>query len=153
MTEQQILLKLTGVCARGEHCLYEMRTKMDRWEVDSDTQQRVCDYLVKEGYIDESRYARYFINDKVKFNKWGRRKVEQALYVKRIPREVYAPLLDEVEDESYEEILMPLLQNKVRSVKHSSDYELRMKLIRFAMQRGFSYEQAQHCVDKIAGED
>lgn len=147
MTEEQILNKLTSLCARSEHCLHEMRVKMERWQVEEETQKRVLDYLVNEKYIDEERYARYFINDKVKYNKWGRRKVEQALYMKRIPSEVYSPILDEMEDESYEEILRPLLQNKRKMVKGKNDYEIRMKLIRFAMQRGFSYDQVVHCLD------
>lgn len=149
MTEEQILIKLSGICARGEHCREEMRQKMVRWGIDEATQKRVLTTLVDEKFIDEERYARFFINDKVKFNHWGRRKVEQALWAKRIPREVYEPLLDEVSAASYEEVLLPLLRTKQRSVKGSSDYEIRMKLIRFALQRGFSYEQAEHCLDLI----
>ncbi len=149
MTYEQVLLKLTALCARGEHCLHEMRTKMQRWEVDDDIQKRVLDHLVKERFVDEERYARFFINDKIKYNRWGRRKVEQALYMKRIPSEIYRPLLDEVEEESYEEVLMPLLRAKVKSIKAANDYELRMKLIRFGMQRGFSYEQIEKCLESL----
>lgn len=149
MTEEDILNKLSGICARGEHCKDDMRRKMDRWEVDEATQQRVLARLVSEGFIDEERYARFFINDKVRFNHWGRRKVEQALWVKHIPREVYGPVLNEVSAASYEEVLLPLLRTKQRSVKGSSDYEIRMKLIRFAMQRGFSYEEAERCIRLI----
>lgn len=149
MTYEHVLLKLTALCARGEHCLHEMRTKMQRWEVDDDIQKRVLDYLVKERFVDEERYARFFINDKIKYNRWGRRKVEQALYMKRIPSEIYRPLLDEVEEESYEEVLMPLLRAKVKSIKAANDYELRMKLIRFGMQRGFSYEQIEKCLESL----
>ncbi len=149
MTEQQILGKLTAVCARGEHCLHDMRTKMDKWQVDEDTQQRVIEYLVKERYIDEERYARFFINDKIRYNRWGKRKIEQALYFKQIPQSVYASILNEYEDDSYEEILLPLLKTKAKSVKGNSDYEIKMKLIRFAMQRGFTYEQAEHCLKEL----
>ena len=149
MTEEQILIKLSGICARGEHCREEMRRKMERWDVDEAMQERVLERLVDEKFIDEERYARFFINDKVRFNHWGRRKVEQALWAKRIPRDVYEPILNEVSADSYEEVLLPLLRTKRRSVKGSSDYEIRMKLIRFAMQRGFSYEQAEHGLRKI----
>lgn len=152
MTEQQILNKLTALCARGEHCKHEMLTKMERWEVEEETQQRVLDYLVRERFIDEERYARFFINDKVKYNRWGRRKVEQALYMKRIPKEVYTPILDSMQEESYEEILIPLLRNKIRSVKGKNDYEVKMKLIRFAMQRGFDYDLSQKCAEQCMKE-
>ncbi len=149
MTYEQILIKLTAICARGEHCLYEMRQKMERWQIDTDTQQRVLNYLVNEKYIDESRYARYFINDKMKYNKWGKKKIEQALWVKHIPRDVYQEHLDGIENNDYEEILLPLLKTKMKSVKGIDIYEIKMKVIKYALQRGFSYEQAQHCFEII----
>jgi regulatory protein len=149
MTKEQIISKLTAVCARAEHCKDDMLRRMQRWQVDEATQREVISYLVKEKYIDEERYARFFINDKIKYNRWGRRKVEQALYFKHIPREVYEPLLDDVANEDFESVLLPLLQNKEKSLKYANDYEKRMKLLRFAMQRGFSYEQADKCINML----
>ena len=122
---------------------------MTRWDVADELQQRVIDYLTHERYIDDERYARFFINDKTKYNHWGTRKVEQALYLKGISREIYEPLLQEMSDETYEEILLPLLQRKAKTIKANSDYEARQKLLRFAMQRGFTYDQASRCLGKI----
>jgi len=149
MTQEQIISKLTAVCARAEHCKDDMLRRMQRWQVDEATQREVISYLVKEKYIDEERYARFFINDKIKYNRWGRRKVEQALYFKHIPREVYEPLLDDVANEDFESVLLPLLQNKEKNLKYANLYEKRMKLLRFAMQRGFSYEQADKCINML----
>lgn len=149
MTKEQIIAKLSASCARAEHCLDDMRRKMERWQVENDVQEEVLQYLVKEKYIDESRYARFFINDKIKYNRWGRKKVEQALFYKHIPREVYEPLLDDIVDNDYEEILQPLLRTKEKNIKYANDYEKRIKLIRFAMGRGFSYEQAVSCLENL----
>ena len=141
--------KLTATCARSEQCTHDIRKKMTRWDVTEELQQRVIDYLTKERYVDDERYARFFINDKTKYNHWGTRKVEQALYLKGISREIYEPLLQEMSDAAYEEILLPLLQRKAKSIKANSDYEARQKLLRFAMQRGFTYDQASRCMEKI----
>lgn len=97
MTEEQVLNKLTTLCARGEHCQQEMLDKMRKWEIEEDVQARVMEYLLKEKFIDEERYTRLFVEEKIKFNKWGRKKLEQALYMKRIPRSIYAPILDKSE--------------------------------------------------------
>lgn len=149
MTYEQILNKLTTLCSKGEHCLYDMRVKMQRWGIEPDLQQEVLEYLVSEGYVNEERYTRAFINDKAKYNRWGRRKIESALIMKHISREIYVPLFDEIEDDTYITTLLPLLKAKSSSVKGKSDYEIRAKLIRYAMQRGFSYEQAERCLDSI----
>ena len=33
MTEQQVMQKLSALCAQAEHCSYEMTEKMRRWGV------------------------------------------------------------------------------------------------------------------------
>ena len=63
MTEEQVLNKLTTLCARGEHCQQEMLDKMHRWEIDEATQARVMEYLLKEKFIDEERYTRCFVEE------------------------------------------------------------------------------------------
>ena len=52
-------------------------------------------------------------------------------------------------DDTYEDILLPLLQRKAKTIKAKSDYEARQKLLRFAMQRGFTYEQAAKCIKEV----
>lgn len=149
MTYEQVLIKLTAICARGEHCLYEMEQKMERWQIDDNTQQRVLTYLVAERYIDEQRYARFFINDKMKYNKWGKKKIEQALWMKHISPNDYKEYLDSIEDKNYEDTLLPLLVAKRKFVKGKDDYEIKMKLVRYALQRGFSYDQTHRCIDQL----
>lgn len=147
MTEEQVLNKLTTLCARGEHCQQEMLDKMRKWEIEEDVQARVMEYLLKEKFIDEERYTRLFVEEKIKFNKWGRKKLEQALYMKRIPRSIYAPILDEVDEDNYEEILRPLLEAKRKTVTGKSEYEIRGKLIRFALSRGFDMDTILSVLD------
>ena len=40
---------------------------------------RVIAALVKGCFVDDERFARAFANDKVRYNKWGRHKIDQAL--------------------------------------------------------------------------
>lgn len=155
MTKEQVLYKLTSLCARAEYCQHDMLEKMRKWEVNSVDKAEIMEYLLREKYVDEERYARHFISDKLRFNKWGRRKVEQALYMKRIPESTYRPILDEQCDEDYEDILMPLLRNKLRTVKGKNSYDIRNKIIRFALSRGFETDLVLKAVDKlqIGGDD
>jgi regulatory protein len=108
---------------------------------------------VERGFIDEERYCRAFVKDKVVYNKWGRRKVEQALWAKRIPQEIISEALDEVDQENYVDTLRQLLKNKSRSVKASSEYERIQKLIRFAAGRGFTMDVIRQCLNTDYDED
>ena len=146
ITEEQAYQKLSALCASAEHCSHEMVEKMRRWQMSEDAVARVMERLVSDKFVDDERYCRFFVRDKIRYNKWGRRKVEQALYMKRIPEDISARVLDEVDPQTYIDILRPLLQAKRKSVKAGSDYELNGKLIRFALGRGFSIEEARKCL-------
>ena len=146
-TEQEAYLQLAALCAQAEHCQQEMRDKMRRWEMAPEAQERVIARLVKERYIDDERYARAFVKDKVRYNKWGRRKVQQGLWMKRIDDDIQHRVLDEVDDEEYLAVLKPLLAQKRKSIKAESDYELNQKLVRFAFGRGFTYDIIRQCLD------
>ena len=146
-TEQEAYLQLAAVCAQAEHCEQEMRDKMKRWGMDIEAQNRVIERLTNERYIDNERYARAFVKDKVRYNKWGRRKVQQALWMKRIDEDIQQRVLDEIDDEEYLKVLVPLLKQKRKSIKAANDYELNQKLVRFALSRGFGYSIIRQCLD------
>lgn len=146
-TENDAYLTLAALCAQAEHCQYEMLEKMRRWEIPEDAQARVMAKLIKERYIDDERFAQAFVKDKIRYNKWGRRKVEQALWQKRIDEDILKRVLDEVDEDEYLSILRPLLKQKRRTIKANSDYELNQKLMRFALGRGFTFDIIRQCVD------
>ena len=147
MTEQEAYLRLTILCAQAEHCEQEMRDKMKRWELDGTVQDRIVARLVKERYIDDERYARAFVKDKIRYNKWGRRKVQQALWQKHIDADIQQQILDEIDESEYLAVLRPLLQQKRKSIKAQSDYEMNQKLVRFALSRGFTFDIIRQCLD------
>ena len=147
ITEQEAYLRLASLCAQAEHCQYEIKEKMRRWELGEEAQARIMERLVKERYIDEMRYARAFVKDKVVYNKWGRRKVEQALWQKQIDDDIRQRVLEEVDDETYVSVLRPLLKQKRKSTKAGSEYEMNQKLVRFALGRGFTFDIIRQCID------
>ena len=98
-------------------------------------------------YIDNERYARAFVKDKIRYNKWGRRKVMQALWMKRIDDDIQHRVLDEIDDKEYIDVLIPLLKQKRKTIKAKSDYELNQKLARFALGRGFDFGIIRQCMD------
>ena len=149
LTEQEVLARLAALCSRAEHCTGEMIEKMRRWGVNEDQQERIIAYLVSHKYVDDERYCRFFVRDKMRYNRWGRRKIEQALYVKRVPRDIYAPILDELEVDEYVETLRSLLESKRRTLKSSTAYERNQKLIKFALGRGFEMDVIKKCVDDV----
>lgn len=146
LSKEKALTKLAALCAKAEYCTGDMEDKMRRWGLSSDDIKENITYLVDNKYIDNARYCKAFVNDKIAYNHWGRRKIEQALWMKRMPESVSAPILDTVPEEDYIRVLKPLLASKAASVKAESDYERQMKLMKFALGRGFSIDEIKQCL-------
>ena len=146
-TEQEAFLTLATLCAQAEHCQWEMTEKMRRWELSEEAQARIMERLTKERYVDDERFARAFIKDKVRYNKWGRRKVEQALWQKHIAEDIRQQTLDEVSNEEYLDVLKLLIKQKRKTIKAKNDYEINQKLMRFALSRGFTFDIIRQCID------
>ena len=146
-TEEEAFLQLAALCANAEHCQYDMLEKMKRWELSDEAQARVMARLIEERYVDDRRYARAFVKDKIRYNKWGHRKVQQGLWMKRIDKEIQDEVLDDIDEKEYLDVLKPLLKQKRKSIKANSDYELNQKLVRFAYGRGFTFEIIRQCLD------
>ena len=146
ITEQQALSRLMALCARSEHSSGEMLQKMRLWGLDEEAQARVMERLTADRYVDDERFTRAFVNDKIRYNQWGRRKIEQALWAKGVDRSVQQQVLDVVPEKEYLSVLEPLLKSKARSISGRNEFERQMKLIRFAQSRGFSMDEIEKCM-------
>ena len=111
-----------------------------------DAISRVIARLEKENFIDEKRFCKAYVNDKFHFSKWGKLKISQGLYLKKISQPVITKYLNEIDQEEYLEILTQLINAKRKSVRAKDDFELNGKLIRFAMSRGFEFRDIKCCI-------
>ncbi|NDV66390.1 regulatory protein RecX [Bacteroides sp. 224] len=143
ITEKEAFSRMASYCSMAEHCCSEVIEKLKKWELATEQVECIIKALQAEKYIDEERYCRSFINDKIRFSKWGKRKIAMALYQKRIPDAIIQKHLNEVDEEEYLSILKQLLEAKKKSIKAKDEYEFRGKLFRFAMGRGFDVEDVE----------
>lgn len=149
ITEQEALLRLSALCATTEHCQYEMQEKMQKWGLSSQEEAKIIQRLIQDKYIDDERFTRAFVKDKIKYNKWGRRKIEQALWLKHIDKSIQQQVLDEIDPNLYLEILKDLLKSKEKTITAESAYEKKKKLIRFALGRGFTIDLILQCIEGV----
>ena len=144
---KKALLRLTTLCVQGEHCEKDILAKMEKWGLGKEMQASIMEYLVKERFVDNERYCRAFVSDKMRYNHWGQRKIEQALWLKGIEKSVSSQVFAEIDTEEWVEILSSELSKKRKTVKGRNDYEIKQKLVRFAAGRGFPYGIISKCID------
>lgn len=137
MTESEGKTLAERYCSGAEHCCLEVRQMLERRKAESADIERIIRYLIKEGYIDESRYAAAFVHDKVRFAKWGRAKIAQALWQKRIPTCVADAALASIDEDEYMAALKDVVASRYRQTKGATEYERKIKTMKSVCSRGY----------------
>ena len=140
---EQALNRLANYCSRAERCIQDVRRKLDAWEIAKDDQNKIVRRLQQEKFLDERRYCKAFVNDKSKYAHWGVFKIKYALKKKQISDELIRESLENMDPEENREQLRQLIEQKRKSVKGKNEFEIRQKLMRFAVGRGFSLEEVE----------
>jgi regulatory protein len=146
---KKTLDRAAKLCSTSEKSSQDMRTKMISWGLDEQEADKALAYLVEQEFIDDARFARYFVKDKLKFNKWGRIKIGYALRQKRLPDAVIEEALGEIDEARYTEILDQLIAQKIRSAGDPAVPANKAKVLRFAAQKGFSAEEIYRSLDRL----
>ncbi len=149
LDKEQALRRLTALCAKSEHCCHDLRQKMWQWGLSNGQQQEVIDYLESHDFVNDRRYAMALAKDKMRYDKWGPRKIEQALMAKGIGAELRKEALGQFDDEEFADILRPLIENKRKSLATSDPRQRQQKLMQYALGRGFTYGLIKSCMETL----
>ena len=148
---KEILLvtdRLRALCSRREYCTQDvMKKALKALEGDRHAAEQVLETLVAEKYVDDLRYAGAYCRDKASLSGWGEVKIRYMLASKGIPREIIAEALEEIDGNRAQDRLNRLLQTKYKSIK--DDPQCRLKLLRYALGRGYSYDDVSSEIDRL----
>lgn len=139
--------KAAALCSQSEHCSSQIMEKLSSWNVSVQDANDIMEYLLKEKYIDNSRFARAYCHDKFCYNHWGRVKIRQMLRHLRLSDEEIKEGMEAIQDEPYLEMLQNALQGKDRTLKDTDKYQRKAKLVRHLLSRGFETELVVDAVD------
>jgi len=134
------IANLKEICSRQEKCISDAKKKMDLWEVPPDKQDVIINELCSEKFIDERRFSKFFVNDKFRFNKWGKTKIRYVLKEKGIKNEDINSALDNISNTEYSQTLFNILSKKLAALKGTEYYKKKASLIRFGQSRGYESE-------------
>lgn len=148
-TPEKLLSRAAALCARSEHCRADIRQKLYSWGAQRDWVDDLLDRLVDTDYINETRYARAFVHDKIAFSQWGRQKVRAALEMKHIDSLLIEEAMESVDEAEYAEMVKQVLERKLQTLEAATPYEQSMKLLRFAASRGYESDLVFRLVESL----
>jgi regulatory protein len=122
---------------------------MQRWGVPEAERQGVLKRLVDERFIDDQRYAEAYVREKSRLAGWGERKIAMQLRSKGVSSEIIKSALGQIDGDDMQQRLEQKLSRKLKSIKAETDFELRGKLLRYALSLGYDYDQAKDAVQSV----
>ena len=144
----KILDNLRRQCSRREYCTSDVFTKaMNGLDGDKEAADKVVAKLVEEKYVDDRRYSEAYAREKSAISGWGLVKIKYMLSAKGISKEVISQALAEIDTDKADTRLEKLLENKYRTLKDDPGWK--MKLLRFALGRGYSYEEVNEQIQAL----
>lgn len=152
MEEKEALSKYAELCSKSEHCEYDIREKMRRTDLDEEAQNRIIEYLRKEKFIDDHRYAEIYARDKVRFNGWGPQKLRYEMSHRHLSNDAIEDALGMIDDDVFEEQLEKALRSKMRQTHTDDMMKLKASLMRYGGSRGFAFDQVAYVVNKLMSE-
>ena len=125
------------LCSRREYCITDISEKLYKWEIDKPNSDKIIEQLIAEKYLDHSRYCRAFVNDKFKFNHWGRIKITYHLKHKMIEDSFIKSAIDQVDEETYHKVILEEIKKKSKTVKGKTNFEKQGRIAKAIISKGF----------------
>ena len=107
------LLRARQYCDKGERAHWDVRNLLTKWGLPYHEREQIIVALIEQDLLNESRYASAFVNDKFRFNKWGVKKIEQALKAKGVSTRNISDALKRIDPEEYHKSVEEIIQKRL----------------------------------------
>ena len=151
---EELRLRAESYCASAERCEQDVQLKLRQWmgnKPETENEQDICSdiitHLYKAGFMDNKRYCRAFVHDKLAYQHWGRMKIQYMLHAKKLPEAAISTAMDELDENEYQKVLEHTAEQFIRlnRKKYTANPDC---LYRFLAQRGFTPQEIRHFLQK-----
>ena len=142
------LSRLEAQCVKREYCVRDIMAKaMKAAEGNQAEADDLVASLRADKFVDDARYAAAFAREKSSLTGWGPVKIRFALRAKGLSETDIASGLAEIDSSRAEDRLERLTAAKWKTLQ--DDPQGKLKLIKFALSRGYDYDAVQAAISKL----
>lgn len=143
------LSRAMSLCSGREYCSGDMTGKLQTWGLNQEEINQILEILIKEKFVDDTRYASSFVKDKFNFGKWGKVKISAHLRSRNLPGDIIRNTLGLIDEEIYRNTITELLTNQMKHVRAKNQYDLKGKLYRFGVSKGYESGLVYEIINEI----
>lgn len=139
--------KIEHYCAYQERCHEEVVQKLRSMKMDSDEIDTILVHLIKDNFLNESRFACSFARGKHRIKFWGKIRIVNELKFRKITQYNINMALKEITPEEYSATFHTVAERNWESIAERNVLKKRRKFCDFLLRKGYEsnlvYEKAK----------
>lgn len=125
--------------SKSEQAAAMIKKKLELKGYSEEIIDRVIDECIAQNYINDERFAKAFISDKVKLKHWGQKRIKIELTRKGISPTLIEKCLPEFFADNT--INLKIIEKIIKKFSPLSEVKNREKAVRFLLYRGYEWDQ------------
>ncbi|MCH7773578.1 MAG: regulatory protein RecX [Bacteroidetes bacterium] len=141
---------------RRQHSTSELRIKLKQKGYETEFINEVLDDLKKKNYLDDTKFAEMFVEEKMKLKLWGEQKLRSELVKRGIKSEIITDVLaNKISEEDKLNNAMIIASKKYNALMNRglNNETIKNKLVTFLKSRGYNYDVIKEVCDELIIED
>lgn len=139
--------KIEHYCAYQERCHEEVVQKLWSMKMDSDEIDTILVHLIKDNFLNESRFACSFAGGKHRIKFWGKIRIVNELKFRKITQYNINLALKEITAEEYTATFDSISQRQWETIRETNRLKKRKKFCDYLLRKGYEsnlvYEKAK----------
>lgn len=127
----------------------EVRRHLEARELDKASIDDAIEALVRQGYLDDARYARMFAEDRRRLDDWGPERIERRLLALGVDGEHVSAALADRDGAGDLDAAVALLRRRLGDATPENERE-RERALRMLVRKGYDLELAYDAVRALA---
>lgn len=136
-----------SLLSRRDHSKKELMRKLKEKGYSKGAEAAV-EKLANSGYVDDERFCRLYASELIRLKGYGRKRVEQELYLKGVDREIISGVLDEISFDT--DRLSDIIKRKY--LAKMTDEKGRQKAFNALLRLGYSYSEIRDALENMQEE-
>ena len=149
LTVKEIEGKLQYYCSYQDRCHKEVKAKLKSFKINSEELNEIVSNLIKDNYLNESRFSKSFVRGKFNIKNWGRVRIINELKLRNISIYNINLGLKEIDDQDYINKLEDIFNKKLSSLSNLNSNLKKKKIISYLLYRGWESNLIYSKVNEI----
>lgn len=149
VTKEEALKKIKNYCSYQERNHYETKEKLYGFGLRKNEVEELLATLIETDYLNEERFACKFTSGRFTLKKWGRKKIESELKLKRVSIYNIKIALSKIDGEAYKKTLQKLAAVKWKNLKKEPHIDRQVKTTNYLLQKGFEAPLVYEAVKEV----